>query len=224
MGVTVAQARPLLLPVTVNLDEGITSATASLGVAVIVLLPFSALCRGVSALGLVQVIRWSQVSAVTLFLIAQLNGLPDVAALVVLYALSAAASLFLLLDERSGAGRWPFAYGAAVGIILWGVVAFYQSGAIVAGYSPASIIRVMTITMLAVAAGYWIVASHHKRADLGHSVFVVAHVTLLPALLWLLFIGLCKTAATASSLTWYVDLAPTHRLPKICPGLRPNLG
>ena len=44
-------------------------------------------------------------SPVLVFLIAQLNGLPDVAALVVLYALSAAASLFLLLDERSGAGR-----------------------------------------------------------------------------------------------------------------------
>ncbi|GGK97915.1 hypothetical protein GCM10007382_17700 [Salinibacterium xinjiangense] len=111
VGVTVANARPLLLPVTVDLDDGITLATVNLGVAAIVLLAFSALCRGVSALWPAQVIRWiewSQVSAVTVFLIAQLNGIRDLAALVVLYSLTAAARLFLLLHDRSG-GRWPFA-------------------------------------------------------------------------------------------------------------------
>ena len=180
VGVTVANARTLLLPVTVDLDGGITLATVNLGVAAIVLLAFSALCRGVSALWPAQVIRWiewSQVSAVTVFLIAQLNGIRDVAALVVLYALTAAASLFLLVHERSG-GRWPFAYGAAVGIVPWGVIALYQIGAIVAGDDPAPIIRVITIAMLAVAAGYWFVAFRYRVTALAQTVLVTAHVSL----------------------------------------------
>lgn len=183
--VTVANARPLLLPVTVDLDEGITLGTVNLGVAVIVLLAFSALCQGVSALWPAPAIRWiewSQVSAVTVFLIAQLNGIRDVAALVVLYALTAAASLFLLLHERSGAERWPFAFGAAVGIVPWGVIAFYQIGAVVVGDDPALIIRVITIAMLAVAAAYWFVAFHHKLAGLAQTVFVAAHVSLFACL------------------------------------------
>ena len=180
VGLTVANARPLLLPVTVDLDGGITLATVNLGMAAIVLLAFSALCRGASALWPAQVIRWiewSQVSAVTLFLVAQLNGIRDIAALVVLYALTAAASLFLLLHEQSG-GRWPFAYGAAVGIVPWGVIAFYQIGAIVAGDDPAPIIRVITIAMLAVATGYWFFAFRCRATGLAQTICVTAHVSL----------------------------------------------
>ncbi|GGK97919.1 hypothetical protein GCM10007382_17710 [Salinibacterium xinjiangense] len=65
-----------------------------------------------------------------------------------------------------------------MGIVPWGVIAFYQIGAIVAGDDPAPIVRVITIAMLAIAAGYWFVAFHYRVTGLAQTVFVTAHVSL----------------------------------------------
>ncbi|WP_309619650.1 hypothetical protein [Salinibacterium sp.] len=179
-GLIVANMRPLLLPVTADLSGGITLTAVNLGTAVVVLLAFAALCQGAAVLWPTPVIRWvewSQVSGVTVFLLAQLNGIRDVATLVALYALTAGASLFLVLHERVGAGRWPFALGAAVGIVPWGVIAFYQIGAIVVGESPDLLIRVITVAMLAVSVVYWLAAFHCRRAGSAHPVLIAISVS-----------------------------------------------
>lgn len=190
VGLIVANVQPLLLPVTVDLNGGVTLAAVNLGTAVVVLLAFAALCQGAAALWPTPVIRWvewSQVSGVTVFLIAQLNGIRDVATLVALYALTTGASLFLVLHERAGAGRWPFALGAAVGIVPWGVIALYQIGAIVVGDDPAPLIRVITIGMLAVTVAYWLAAFRRGLSGRSHPVLIVIGVSLFA---WLMAVGI----------------------------------
>ena len=180
MGLMIVGVEPLLLPVTADLGGGVTLAQVNLGIAAVVLLVFAALCQGAAALWPSRVIRWvewSQVSAVTVFLIAQLNGIRDVATLVALYALTAAASLFLVLHERAGAGRWPFALGASVGIVPWGVIAFYQIGAILVGDDPAPLIRVITIGILSVAVAHWLAAFRRRRAVWAHPLLIVTGVS-----------------------------------------------
>jgi len=149
---------PVLLPVTADFGGGIQLTAVNLGVAGVTLLVFSALCRAIDAVRPSPVIRWiewSQVSGIVVFLVAQLNGVTDVAALVALYAITAGASLFLVLHETAAEPRLPFSFGAAVAIVPWGVIAFYQVGAIVAGGDPALLVRVLTIALLLLASAYW---------------------------------------------------------------------
>ncbi len=149
---------PVLLPVTADFGGGIQLTAVNLGVAAVTLLVFSALCRAIDAVRPSPVIRWvewSQVSGVVVFLVAQFNGVTDVAALVALYAITAGASLFLVLHETAAEPRWPFSFGAAVAIVPWGVIAFYQVGAIVVGGDPALLVRVLTIALLLLASAYW---------------------------------------------------------------------
>ena len=149
---------PVLLPVTADFGGGIQFAAVNLGVAAVTLLVFSALCRAIDAVRPSPVIRWvewSQVSGIVVFLVAQLNGVTDVAALVALYAITAGASLFLVLHERAADSTWPFSFGAAVAIVPWGVIAFYQVGAIVVGGDPQLLVRTLTIALLLLASAYW---------------------------------------------------------------------
>ena len=149
---------PVLLPVTADFGGGIQLTAVNLGVAAVTLLVFSALCRAIDAVRPSPVIRWvewSQVSGVVVFLVAQFNGVTDVAALVALYAITAGASLFHVLHETAAEPRWPFSFGAAVAIVPWGVIAFYQVGAIVIGGDPALLVRVLTIALLLLASAYW---------------------------------------------------------------------
>lgn len=140
------------------LRGGIELTSVNLSVAAVTLLAFSALCRAIDAVRPSPVIRWiewSQVSAIVVFLVAQLNGVTDVAALVALYALTAGASLFLVLHERAAEPKWPYSFGAAVAIVPWGVIAFYQVGAMLTGGGPAVLVRTVTILLLLLAAAYW---------------------------------------------------------------------
>lgn len=149
---------PVLLPVTADFGGGIQLTAVNLGVAAVTLLVFSALCRAIDAVRPSPVIRWvewSQVSGIVVFLVAQLNGVTDVAALVALYAITAGASLFLVLHERAAESTWPFSFGAAVAIVPWGVIAFYQVGAIVARGDPPLLVRALTIALLLLASAYW---------------------------------------------------------------------
>jgi len=149
---------PVLLPVTADFGGGIQLTAVNLGVAAVTLLVFSALCRAIDAVRPSPVIRWvewSQVSGVVVFLVAQFNGVTDVASLVALYAITAGASLFLVLHERAAEAKWPFSFGAAVAIVPWGVIAFYQVGAIVVGGDPQLLVRTLTIALLLLASAYW---------------------------------------------------------------------
>ena len=149
---------PVLLPVTADFGGGIQLTAVNLGVAAVTLLVFSALCRAIDAVRPSPVIRWvewSQVSGIVVFLVAQLNGVTDVAALVALYAITAGSSLFLVLHERAADSTWPFSFGAAVAIVPWGVIAFYQVGAIVARGDPPLLVRALTIALLLLASAYW---------------------------------------------------------------------
>lgn len=199
VGLLVATVPAVLLPVTADFGGGIQLTTVNLGAAVVVVLAFAAVCRTAAAVWRTPVIdwiEWSQVSAVTVFLVAQLNGVQDIAALVALYALTAGATLFLVLQQSADTGRWPFSFGAAVAIVPWGVIAFYQIGVIVAGANPAPLIRVITIVMLAVAAVYWAVALRTRFS--GRASAVVSGVgTSLFA--WLVVAGLFAAAIVAAS-------------------------
>lgn len=158
VALVVASRPPLQFAVTADIGGGIQLAQVNLGVAVTVLLAFAALCRAVAAVcasAVVRWVEWSQVSGVTVFLVAQLNGVHDVAALVAVYALTSGATLFLVLHERGDASRWPFSFGAAVAIVPWGIIAFYQVGSIVVGQNPTALVRVTTIVLLVAAGLYW---------------------------------------------------------------------
>jgi hypothetical protein len=158
VGILLSGTSPVLLPVTADFGGGIQLTSVNLSVAAVTLLVFSALCRAIDAVRPSPVIRWvewSQVSGVVVFLVAQLNGVTDVAALVALYALTAGASLFLVLHETAAEPRWPFSFGAAVAIVPWGVIAFYQVGAIVVGGDPPLLVRVLTVALLLLAGAYW---------------------------------------------------------------------
>jgi hypothetical protein len=149
---------PVLLPVTADFGGGIQLTSVNLGVAAVTLLVFSALCRAIDAVlpsPVIRWIEWSQVSGIVVFLVAQINGVTDVAALVALYAITAGSSLFLVLHERAVESTWPFSFGAAVAIVPWGVIALYQVGAIVTGGDPPLLVRVLTIALLLLAAAYW---------------------------------------------------------------------
>lgn len=127
----------------------------NLGAAAVVLLVFCAAVRFIPRD--LRFVEFSQVSGITVFLIAQVNGITEVTALVPLYAIAAGATLFLVLHDRDG-DRWSYSFGAAVGIVPWGVIAFAQIGAGVVGDAPAPIVRTITLGMLALLTASWTVA------------------------------------------------------------------
>ena len=197
--VVLARTTPVLLPVRAGFPGGAVGSTdapqvvdlaaVSLGAAVVVLLAFSGLLRlaavtptfvGSYRRGLATArnpLRWieySQVSAITVFLIAQLNSVTEVGTLVALYAITAGAALFLVLQEREpGDGSLrPFVFGAMVGIVPWGIIAFYQIGAGVLGAEPELFVRTVTLSLLAVTALVWTNAWLGRR---GHGAWAHPH-------------------------------------------------
>ena len=183
------------LPVTADFGGGIQLTAVNLGVAAVTLLVFSALCRAIDAVRPSPVIRWvewSQVSGIVVFLVAQLNGVTDVAALVALYAITAGSSLFLVLHERAADSTWPFSFGAAVAIVPWGVIALYQVGTIVTGGDPPLLVRVLTIALLLLASAYWYDARLARVkgrliiAERAHTILTTLTVSVLA---WGVFVG-----------------------------------
>ena len=175
----------VLLPVTATFATGPPGASAEqvvrtlvasvdLGVAVLVLLAAGAIVRLallVPALGTrrsdqaalgrnaVRWGEWSQVSAITVFLVAQLNGITEVTSLVPIYAITATAALLLALQERSGGGEGDRRMGgiaAFIGVVPWGVIAFAQVGATMTSGEPTLPVRILTLAMLAIAIAVWV--------------------------------------------------------------------
>lgn len=177
VAVIVAQAAQLLLPVTVDYPNGapgaglpperllLASVNVGVGAVVVLLLPalhhllvaspvLGARYRAAIELGR-NPIRWvelSVTSSIMLFLIAQLNGITDVATLVLVYSTQSALVVLLWLQERLGTPArtlQPFIFASAIGIVPWGVIALHvlAPGA-TSGYDQAGWIRVLTVTLL----------------------------------------------------------------------------
>lgn len=114
--------------------------------------------------------RWLEfafTSSIRLFLIAQLNGVAELGALVPIYAITSALVLCHVLQERvrvtAGHPMLPLCVGAAIGIVPWGVIAFYQLGAGVVGDGPAPVVRVVTLVLLAAAFAFFITQWREQR-------------------------------------------------------------
>lgn len=147
------------LPVEATFPGGtVPVATVHLGWALVALSLWSAAARLISARWL-RLAEYSQVAGVTVFLVAQLNGIRGVVALVPLFAISAAATLFLDLmrrdRERGDTGRVPFVLGAAVAVVPWGVIAFAQIGSLVVPPAIDPVARTATVALLLLAATHW---------------------------------------------------------------------
>jgi hypothetical protein len=98
---------------------------------------------------------------IAVFVIAELNGVEDVGALVGIYALASAGVMFRMLATASG--RRARSYGAAVGIVPWGIVAFHQVGAGAVGRPLGGDIVLVTLVALAFAIGEFVFAWRHAE-------------------------------------------------------------
>ncbi|MBC7725366.1 MAG: heliorhodopsin HeR [Burkholderiaceae bacterium] len=99
-------------------------------------------------------VEFSLTSSIIVFLVALLNGIGDVAGLVPLYALTSGMTLMSVLQERDirfGHPRLALQFGAAIGIVPWGVIAFHEIGAGLLGGGPSVVVRVITLVTLAAA-------------------------------------------------------------------------
>lgn len=114
-------------------------------------------------------IEYSQTAGISLFLVAQLNGIVEAGALILIYAIAAGSVLLLALQDRSiepGArGLLPFSFGAAIAIVPWGVIALYQVVGLIAGPQPGVLVQVGTIALLVIAISHWasVWLDHHAR-------------------------------------------------------------
>jgi hypothetical protein len=102
--------------------------------------------------------RWlifSLTSSITVFLVAQLNDITAIGSLVLIYASTSTMTLFSVLQERvtvtSGPRMLPLAFGAAIGIVPWGIIAFQTITAGIVGTGPDLAVRLVTVVMLAAA-------------------------------------------------------------------------
>lgn len=147
--------------VTVTLEGQPTSTLShvDLGVAMVVVLALSAAAWALSS-------RWAGAldplltTPITLFVIAQLNGIRDVGALVGVYALASAGVLFAVVQRRdehsTGGSRVALGLGSAVGIVPWGIVAFHQVGAGIVGHPLPGIVVVVTLVALVAAVAEFV--------------------------------------------------------------------
>jgi Heliorhodopsin len=106
-------------------------------------------------------IEYSQVGGIVGFLVAQLNGITEVTSLVPIYALGAGVALLLVLhDRRTVEGRRglpAFSFGAALGVVPWGVIAFAQIGGTLAGVGVSVPVRIVTVAALLGLTAVWFV-------------------------------------------------------------------
>jgi hypothetical protein len=184
--IIVAATARVLLPVTLGLSgrERTVLAHVDLGAGVIVLCLLAAIFRLVVVIPAVYLryssgvratrhtARWVEfafTSSITIFLVAQLNGIGDIGALVLSYAITSGMTLFWVVQERSRRDpspperrMLPLWFAAAIGIVPWGVIALHQVAAIVVGSPPTALVRVITLTMLAFSVAFFV--SHWREA------------------------------------------------------------
>ena len=147
--------------------------------------------------------RWLEFafsSSIIIFLVAQLNGISDIGALVLSYAITSGMTLFTVLQERSvrwSTGRMlPLWFAAVIGIVPWGVIAFHQIAALILGQPPSPLARVITLTMLAFSFAFFL--SHWReqrrtdsaRPSAGELTHIVLSLVSTSAFAWLVVIGI----------------------------------
>lgn len=86
---------------------------------------------------------------IVVFVVALLNGVEDVGALVGIYALASGGVLFGMVQGRGP--RHALGFGSAVGIVPWGIVAFQQVGAMIVDSPVGGGVVLVTLVALAVA-------------------------------------------------------------------------
>ena len=189
IAVIIAQAHTqVLLPVALSPrgDDGRTLlGRVDLGVAVIMLCALVGLARLVVVVPSVfpryssgvqsnrHTARWIEFafsSSILIFLVAQLNGISDIGTLVLGYAITSGITLFTVLQERSrrpaSARMLPLWFGAAIGIVPWGVIAVHQVAALLSGHPPSALARVITLAMLAFSFAFFVRHwREQRRAD-----------------------------------------------------------
>ena len=104
-------------------------------------------------------------SPIVLFLVARLNGLDEATALVLVYA-AAAGGVLLRSLHRPGGDPAPLRLWSVLGIVPWGVVAFTQVGAGIAGTAPSAAVRVLTLVVLAASIAEFLLAYRRRDASL----------------------------------------------------------
>jgi len=177
VAVIALQASQLLLPVTVDYPTGapgaglpaerilLASVNLGIGAVVVLLLPavhhllVASPVLGARYRGAIEArrnpIRWVELSlssSIMLFLLAQLNGVTDVATLVLIYVAQSALVILLWLQERLGTparSLQPFIFASAVGIVPWGAIALHVlAPGSTTGYDQPAWVRVLTVTLL----------------------------------------------------------------------------
>jgi hypothetical protein len=156
-------------PVTVTLGDTATRTLSQvdLGVAMVVVLVLIGVACAVPrhCSGAVDPLL---TTPITVFVIAQENGVRDVGALVGIYALASAGVLFAVVQERerrrSGVpdSRVALGFGSAVGIVPWGIVAFHQVGAGFVGHPFPGGVVLVTLVALAVVIAEFVATWMHR--------------------------------------------------------------
>lgn len=168
-----ATRHPLPLPLTVDLrglgTTGLSGRTAIGEVVgrVAVVLPVAAAGLGLLLAGVLRramrpalLLITGAASPVVVFLVAQLNGVTDVGALILVYASTAGGVLVRALQRppRARADEWPLRVATITGIVPWGVIALHQVGALALGPPPTIGVRVTTLVVLAATVAELIVS------------------------------------------------------------------
>ena len=157
-----------LLPVALTLRVGGPGefATVDLALAASIVVLVSAVCRVLASMapfgarrrGL-WYLEFSQVSGITVFLVAQLNGVTEAGTLILGYAVGAGAVGLLWVQSRGSdehrAAPWPYTAAAAMAVVPWGIVALYQVTSLVAAAPLPPLVRVMTVIVLALFVCLW---------------------------------------------------------------------
>lgn len=152
---------PATRPVSAALGDAARETVSQVDVrwALVVVVALAAVARFV-AVGVSPWVDPLLTMPVALFVVAQLNGITDLGALVGVYALVSAGVLFSSLDGRvdvlRGHPRLPLCFGAAVGIVPWGIVAFHQVGAGIVGHPLPGIAVVVTLAALVFAVAEFV--------------------------------------------------------------------
>ncbi|GAA4267129.1 hypothetical protein [Frondihabitans peucedani] len=186
---TVAQD-PAARPVSAALGDAARETVSQVDVrwALVVVVALAAVARLVAA----RLSSWLDpllTIPVTLFVVAQLNGITDLGALVGVYALASAGVLLAALDARvdvvHGHPRLPLCFAAAVGIVPWGIVAFHQVGAGIVGHPLSGIAVVVTLVALVFAVAEFVAV--WRRAGV---VALILRLAGFSAVAWLVVAGL----------------------------------
>jgi hypothetical protein len=160
VAVLLGRSTPMLVPVVTTAGSRVftvTSVNVGIGATVPLVLGAVLLLTGITRNRRLRWLESSLSASITVFLLAELNGIRELAALVAMYALTSAAIMFAALQDGLRDRRRPdrprtlaASFGAMVGIVPWGLIAWYEIvPGVVGDTGPATWVRVLTVVVLA---------------------------------------------------------------------------